>query len=74
MIKAGAAEIHRVEENTIQVPLALMGTPPDLIADNLDWLAPDLYSPHSGEFTMVFQSWLLRLNGLTALVDPCNGN
>ena len=74
MITIGNVEIHRVEENTQQVPLTLIGAPEKMITANLDWLVPDFYSPETGEYTMMYQSWLVRINGLNILVDPCNGN
>lgn len=74
MLEIGNAQIQRVEEATLQVPLSYMGTPQGLIDANRHWLAPDFLDTATGDFTMVFQSWLLQLDGLTVLVDPCNGN
>jgi glyoxylase-like metal-dependent hydrolase (beta-lactamase superfamily II) len=44
------------------------------IERHVDWLAPNYYTPETGTFTIVVQSWLIRTGGLTILVDTCGGN
>lgn len=39
-----------------------------------DWLAPDFYAPRTGECRAAIQTWLLRSEGRTILVDTGVGN
>src|SRR5207247_1124944 len=41
---------------------------------NRDWLQPRFQDPNSGLLTITIQSFLIRQNGLTILVDSCSGN
>ena len=41
---------------------------------NRDWLQPRFQDPASGLLTITIQSFLVRQNGLTILVDSCGGN
>jgi len=41
---------------------------------NRGWLQPRFQDPNSGLLTITIQSFLLRQNGLTILVDSCSGN
>ncbi len=41
---------------------------------NRDWLCPRFFDTASGLLTMAIQSFLIRRNGLTILVDSCGGN
>ena len=38
------------------------------------WLAPSYYSPDTGRLVRSIHSWVIRMNGLTILVDTCCGN
>jgi glyoxylase-like metal-dependent hydrolase (beta-lactamase superfamily II) len=42
--------------------------------ENRDWLQPRFQDPSSGLLTITVQSFLVRRNGLTILVDSCSGN
>ena len=46
----------------------------DVLERHLDWLAPDHYSPQHDRFVTSVHSWLIRLDGLTILIDTCGGN
>ncbi|AMJ61558.1 MBL fold metallo-hydrolase [Bosea sp. PAMC 26642] len=41
---------------------------------HLNWLAPDHYDPTEDRLMASFHSWLIRMPGLTVLVDTCAGN
>jgi glyoxylase-like metal-dependent hydrolase (beta-lactamase superfamily II) len=51
---------------------------PDCTQAHLDthrhWLQPRFQDPASGKLTITIQSFLIRRNGLTILVDSCSGN
>ena len=51
---------------------------PDCTQAHLDanrgWLQPRFHDPASGLLTITIQSFLIRRNGLTILVDSCSGN
>src|ERR1043165_3269263 len=46
----------------------------DVLERHLDWLAPDHYSLEHDRFVHSVHSWLIRLGGLTILIDTCGGN
>lgn len=73
----GDAKVTRIEE--IMGP----GFPADQFFPEFDaqtfkshehWLAPRYYSPELGRLIASIHSWVIRLNGLTILVDACSGN
>src|SRR6476659_6842871 len=39
-----------------------------------DWLQPRFQDPASGLLTITIQSFIIRQDGLTILVDSCSGN
>ena len=41
---------------------------------NRDWLEPRFQDAATGLLTITIQSFLIRRNGLTILVDSCSGN
>src|SRR6476659_8657160 len=74
----GAATVTRVEEQ-----LGITNQPcekyfrnfeRDVLERHRDWLAPDHYSPQHDRFVTSVHSWLIRLDGLTILIDTCGGN
>jgi glyoxylase-like metal-dependent hydrolase (beta-lactamase superfamily II) len=44
------------------------------LAANREWLCPHFQDPTSGLLTITIQSFLIRQNGLTILVDSCSGD
>ncbi|MEA5363042.1 MBL fold metallo-hydrolase [Amycolatopsis sp., V23-08] len=50
------------------------GSPPGLWADNASWLAPDHWNPETGGYRGAVQTWVLRSEGRTILVDTGVGN
>lgn len=67
----GEATIHRVEEMTATMPLAMFGDEP--VARNADWLHPR-WANADGTWDMVVQSWIVVVDGRVVVIDPCVGN
>ncbi|MEJ5977709.1 MBL fold metallo-hydrolase [Novosphingobium sp. PS1R-30] len=67
----GEATIHRVEEMTAPMPLAMFGA--DLVAQNAGWLHPR-WANADGTWDMVVQSWIVVVDGRVVVIDPCVGN
>jgi glyoxylase-like metal-dependent hydrolase (beta-lactamase superfamily II) len=74
LLTVGQAVIHRVEETSAWLDIAELTENPAVVAANEGWLAPRFYDPEYRSFALVFQSWVVRLGGLTVVVDPCTGN
>ncbi|TQM36733.1 MBL fold metallo-hydrolase [Pseudonocardia cypriaca] len=49
-------------------------SPEDAWHEHRDWLAPDFWNPHEDEVHVAIQTWLLRSEGRTILVDTGVGN
>ena len=47
---------------------------PESWESNQDWLVPDFYDPGLGMCVSALQTWVLRSNGMTVLVDTGAGN
>ena len=67
----GEATIHRVEEMTAKMPLAMFGE--ELIAQSADWLHPR-WANADGTWDMVVQSWIVVVDSRVVVIDPCVGN
>jgi glyoxylase-like metal-dependent hydrolase (beta-lactamase superfamily II) len=73
----GATTLQRVVE--LEVPLM---PPTEIFGDctqahldaNRNWLQPRFQDPATGNLVFSIQSYLVRQNGLTILVDSCGGN
>ncbi|MFI2618055.1 MBL fold metallo-hydrolase [Streptomyces sp. NPDC018584] len=73
----GEVEIRRVIELEAPFlpPAALVpGVPEELWHAHRDWLAPDFWDPGSGRVMAAVQTWVLRSEGKTVLVDTGVGN
>jgi glyoxylase-like metal-dependent hydrolase (beta-lactamase superfamily II) len=46
----------------------------EVLERHRSWLAPDHYSLQHGRFITSVHSWLIRIDGLTILLDTCGGN
>ena len=74
MIRLGAAEIRSVLEMTlIGRPIAWLGAEPALIEANRHWLAPH-FLEEGDTWSLNFRSWIVQVDGITIVVDPCTGN
>ena len=74
LARVGAAELERVEEQEFPVPLGLLTDDADFIARRIDPLPAGFLDHSTMTFQFFNQSWLIRADSLTVLVDPCNGN
>ena len=77
MIRIGSAAVDGVLEwaGSYRDPLEMY---PDATREAVErhrgWLEPDNLDPESGALVMAFQSYLLRTDRLTILIDTCVGN
>jgi hypothetical protein len=46
------------------------GTPPSEWRDNADLLVPDFFDPHTDQWQIAVQSWVIEVDGLNVVVDP----
>ena len=69
----GNAPVHRVEELRIPNTISSFTTDQALISAHRHWLHPHFLDGEGG-FDLVFQSWILEVDGRVVLVDPCTGN
>ncbi len=69
----GNAEIHRIEELTAHLPLAMFNAADEVIARNAHWLFPH-WASLDQTWEMVVQSWIVIVDGRVVVVDPCVGN
>ncbi|MGW6457440.1 MBL fold metallo-hydrolase [Streptomyces sp. NPDC055078] len=49
-------------------------SPPELWAENRSWLSPDFWNPETGIVPIALQTWVLRSEGRTILIDTGAGN
>lgn len=64
-VTVGSAQVERIEEQCIPVSFTLLTPAPGLAPGG---------PAGDGTFQFSNHSWLVRADGLTVLVDPCNGN
>ncbi|WAL67832.1 MBL fold metallo-hydrolase [Amycolatopsis cynarae] len=73
----GAVEVTKVPEWTGEVAPARFIVPdstPEIWRDNEGWLAPDHWNPDTDAYRAAVQTWVLRSEGRTVLVDTGVGN
>ena len=73
-LRIGSALVDRVEEQQVPIPLAMITDDDELVERRIAPLPPGFLDPENKTFRFCFQSWIVRVDGLTVLVDPCNGN
>ncbi|MBU3867009.1 MBL fold metallo-hydrolase [Streptomyces sp. 4503] len=77
-ITLGDVTITRVEEyygSVDMTPRAFFPESPERVwEDNASWLAPDFYDPAADNVRSAIQTWVLRSEGKTILVDTGVGN
>ncbi len=73
-ISIGSASIDRVAEHELPVPLAALTDDQELLARRVSPLPAGFFDPRTGAFEFSNHSWVVRVDGLTVLVDPCTGN
>jgi glyoxylase-like metal-dependent hydrolase (beta-lactamase superfamily II) len=76
--RVGAATITRVEEqvapNDTPADSFLPDLDPAVLQGHASWLVPTHYEPASNRLITSNHSWLIRMDGLTILLDACAGN
>jgi glyoxylase-like metal-dependent hydrolase (beta-lactamase superfamily II) len=73
-LRIGAATVDRVEEQQVAIPLAILTDDDDLLERRITPLPLGFHDPTARTFQFSFHNWIIRVDGLTVLVDPCNGN
>ncbi|MEX5708604.1 MBL fold metallo-hydrolase [Parafrankia sp. FMc6] len=73
-IRLGDALVDRVEEHFLPVSLHALTDDETLISRRVAPLPSGFFDPVSKNFRFSNHSWLLRVDGLTVLIDPCTGN
>ncbi|MEU4313958.1 MBL fold metallo-hydrolase [Nocardia sp. NPDC024068] len=77
-ITLGDVTVTRIEEYYGTVEMTpdefFPGSPAGAWDEHRDWLAPDFWDTETGECRSAIQSWLLRSEGRTILVDTGVGN
>jgi glyoxylase-like metal-dependent hydrolase (beta-lactamase superfamily II) len=73
-LRVGTARVDRVEEQCFPVPLAALTDDEELIARRVDPLPAGFLDRASMTFQFSCHSWVVHVDGLTVLVDPCTGN
>ncbi|HEX3993547.1 MAG TPA: hypothetical protein VHX39_20445, partial [Acetobacteraceae bacterium] len=69
--------VHRVieSEGPLFDPLTFFPTlTQDVLNDNLSWLRPVFIDPASGQLMLCIQSYVVRTQHHTILIDSCVGN
>jgi glyoxylase-like metal-dependent hydrolase (beta-lactamase superfamily II) len=72
--RLGGARIDRIEEHQLPVPLAAFTDDEELIARRARPLPRGFFDPDSRTFQFSNHSWVVRVDDLAVLVDPCTGN
>jgi glyoxylase-like metal-dependent hydrolase (beta-lactamase superfamily II) len=73
-LRLGGAQIDRIEEHQLPVPLAAFTDDEELIARRVRPLPDGFFDPDSRTFQFSNHSWVVRVDDLAVLVDPCTGN
>lgn len=73
-LPVGSALIDRVEEHHLAISLAALTQDDELIERRVRPLPRGFLDPTDGTFQFSNHTWVLRVDGLTVLVDPCTGN
>lgn len=76
-ISLGGVDLTRVVEWQAPIAPAAVVFPsstPEAWQANESWLAPDFWDPRTGDFLACAQTWVLRSEGRTILVDTGLGN
>ncbi len=73
MIRLGDASIQCVQEKLSGEPVGLFGIDADLMEAESARLR-GFYRPGSGMLELSVHSWIVQVDGLVVLIDPCIGN
>jgi glyoxylase-like metal-dependent hydrolase (beta-lactamase superfamily II) len=74
-VRFGRASVARVLELRFDLGIhCFPQTPPSGWRDNADLLVPDFFDPATDQWHIAVQSWVIRVDGLTVVVDTGVGN
>lgn len=74
-LRLGRASVARVVELRFSLgTTAFPRTPAPAWRDNADVLVPDFFDPDTDQLHIAIQSWVIRVDGLTVVVDTGVGN
>jgi glyoxylase-like metal-dependent hydrolase (beta-lactamase superfamily II) len=73
-LRLGAAVAERIEEHRFPVSLAALDADEELIVRRVRPLPRGFLDPETRTFQFSNHSWVMGVDGLTVLVDPCTGN
>ncbi|MFG1923340.1 MBL fold metallo-hydrolase [Cryptosporangium sp. NPDC048952] len=73
-MKLGDATIDRAFEQSFPVSVLSLTTDEALIERRAGTLPPGFLDRKSNAFAFTSQSWIVQVDGLVVLVDPCTGN
>ncbi|PBC47998.1 MBL fold metallo-hydrolase [Rhodococcus sp. ACS1] len=73
-IRLGNALIDRVAEQSLPVSLGLLTDDGEFLSRRIAQLPDGFLDEESVTFQFSSHSWVVRVDGLTVLVDPCTGN
>lgn len=73
-LRLGGALVDRVEEQSLPVSLDLLTDDRALISRRITRLPDGFLDRKSMTFQFSSHSWIVRVDGLTVLIDPCTGN
>jgi glyoxylase-like metal-dependent hydrolase (beta-lactamase superfamily II) len=73
-VRLGTALIEAIPEHQLRVPLAAFAADDELIARRVAGLPEGFFDAATGTFAFSNHSWVLRIDDLLVLVDPCTGN
>ncbi|WP_052223144.1 MBL fold metallo-hydrolase [Novosphingobium malaysiense] len=73
VLRIGQVKVSSVEELRIPNTIAYFTSEEALIESNRHWLAPHFLDAQNC-FDLVFQSFVMEVDGKVVLIDPCTGN
>lgn len=74
-LRLGRASVARVVELRFSLgTTAFPRTPASVWPDNADLLVPEFFDPDTDQLHIAIQSWVIRVDGLTVVVDTGVGN
>jgi glyoxylase-like metal-dependent hydrolase (beta-lactamase superfamily II) len=73
--RLGGATVTRVVETQVEMRTSLFGqTPPEAWQENADLMLPSFWDAQTDQWKIAMQTWVVRVDGLTVLVDTGVGN
>jgi glyoxylase-like metal-dependent hydrolase (beta-lactamase superfamily II) len=73
-LEVSAARVDRVDEMQFEVLVSYLTDDADFVAERIAPLPSSFLDPETTGFQFTCQSWVISVDGLKVLVDPCSGN